>query len=117
MLKSWHYNVEPFSWISIVSLSGTMFVQALAISTLKLTITAEILPENLREFGLPFCNIVLGTSSFVVLKFTPFLIALVGLHGTLFMFGSFCFLGFLFTILYVPETKGKTYDEIMKALK
>ena len=117
MLESWHYPVESYSWISIVSLSATIFVQAFAISTLPITVAAELLPANLREYGVPFCNAVTGASAFTVLKFTPFLSGLIGLHGTLFLFAGFCILGNLFVIFYVPETKGKNYDEIMKLLQ
>lgn len=117
MLKSWNYHVESLSWISIVSLSTIVYAQALAISTLSITVSAEILPENLREFGVPFCNTVLATSAFIELKFSPFICAFIGLHGLLFLFGGVCILGTLFIIFYVPETKGRNYDEIMESLR
>lgn len=117
MLKMWHYHVESFSWIPVVGLSATVFVQALAISTLSMTVVAEILPDSLRECGVPFCNGILSASAFVVLKCTPLLCALVGLHGLFFFFAGYCGLSTLFIAFWVPEPKGKTYDEIMKSLE
>ena len=32
--------------------------------------------------------------------------------GAYWLFGAFCFLGVIFTAVALPETKGKTYDEI-----
>lgn len=117
MLESWHDHVESFNWIPIVSLSATVAVQALATSTLELTVTSEILPENLREYGLPFCNAFLGAGAFAVLKLSPMLDDWIGLHGTLFAYGGASILGTLFIIFYVPEPKGKSYEEIMKLLE
>lgn len=117
MAKSWHYDVQSFSWIPIVSLSATIAIQSLAVSTLSFAITAEILPDNLRDFGTSFCYAVLSLSAFIVLKFMPFLNETVGLHGTMFLFGGFCLACTLFVIVYVPETKGKNYDEIMESLR
>lgn len=116
LLETLHFNVASFSWIPIVSLSATLFVQGLAISTLKIAVTAELLPERLREFGLTVCTMVIGTSAFISLKFTPLLCELIGFPYTLYMFGGFCILGTIFVILCVPETKGKTYDEIQNLL-
>lgn len=117
LLKTWHYHVESFSWISVVSLSATMFVQALAISSLTMTVVSEILPENIRECGVSFATATLGASAFIALKFSPFLGQFIGLYGLVFLFGGFCILGTLFVIFCVPETKGKNYDEIMKSIQ
>lgn len=118
MLESWHYHVQSFRWIPVVSLSATVSIQALAASTLVMPFMAEILPENLREFGLSFCNTILGVSAFITLKFTPSLIESIGLYGTLFLFGGCCLLSTLFIIFYgIPEPKGKNYNEIMKLLE
>lgn len=117
MLKSWHYDVQSLSWIPIVSLSATIAIQSLAVSTLSFAITAEILPDHLRDFGTSFCNAVLSLSAFIVLKFMPFLNETVGLHGTMFLFAGFCLACTVFVISYVPETMGKKYEEIMESLR
>lgn len=117
MLKDWNYDVQSINWIPVLLLSVTIFIQSLAVSTLSFTVTAEILPDNLREFGTSFCNASLSISAFLVLKFMPWLWAIIGLHGTMFLFGGFSIASGLFIILYVPESKGKNYEEIMKSLQ
>lgn len=117
LLKSWHYDVQSFSWIPIFSISEAIAAQSLAIATLSFTVTAELLPENLREFGTSFCNLTLSVSAFIVLKFLPLLWDIIGLHGVMFLFSGYCLANALFILLYVPESKGKTYQEIMKSLQ
>lgn len=38
------------------------------------------------------------------------------MHGCMFLFAGFSLLGSAFVIVMLPETKGKSFDEIMKLL-
>lgn len=116
VLKSLHYDVSAFSWISICSLSFVVLIQSFAISTLSFTVTGELMPENLRELGGSICNTVLGTSSFIVLKCMLAVTEVIGLSGLMFLFASVCIPYAIFIIIFMPETKGKSYDEIMESL-
>lgn len=109
--------MQSFTWVPIVAISATIFIQAIAVANLSFTVTTEILPDNLREFGTSFCNVVLSMSAFIVLKFMPLLTETIGLHGAMFLFAGFSIAGTLFVVLYMPETKGKSYKEIMKSLQ
>ena len=42
---------------------------------------------------------------------------LLGASGTFWMYGVICFLGGVFTLVFVPETKGKTIEEIQKIFR
>lgn len=117
LLRSRQYDVSAFDWMSIVSLSLVVFSQTIGLSTLLYSYIAELLPENLREFGLSFCNTLLSVSSFIVLKFMPFLCTVLGMHGMMYCFASVCIPTMLFVIFYAPETRSKSYDEIMASLQ
>lgn len=82
-----------------------------------LAVIAELMPENLREFGVSFCNAILGTSSFIVLKSFLFAMSTIGVHGTMFTFASILVPCLIFIVLVLPETKNKSYNEIMALLK
>lgn len=41
----------------------------------------------------------------------------LGMHGAYFLFSGCCLLGFIFIYFCVPETKGKTLDEIQLFFK
>ena len=41
----------------------------------------------------------------------------LGAYGTFWIYGGFCILGTVFTIFKVPETKGKTVEEIAEYFK
>ena len=117
LLRSWDYDVTAFNWISLASLSICVFCQTIGLSTLLFALTAEILPENIREYGISFCNTVSSVASFVVLKFMPLMCDVLGMYGMMYLFVGVCLSTMLFIIFYVPETKGKSYDEIMELLQ
>lgn len=47
----------------------------------------------------------------------PFFLNAVGLSASMFVFGVICLLNACFGFFFVPETKGKSYDEIMELLQ
>ncbi|MDE6347090.1 MAG: MFS transporter, partial [Bacteroides sp.] len=46
----------------------------------------------------------------------PILNEAVGAAGTFWLYGGICFAGFLFIRMRLPETKGKTLEELEKEL-
>lgn len=117
LLKSLQYDVTAFNWMSVVSLSLVTFCQTIGLSTLLHPFAAELLPENLREFGICFFHIVQTISSFIVHKSILYMINALGVYGVMYCFAGVCIPTMLFIIFYTPETKSKSYSEIMKSLQ
>ena len=49
-------------------------------------------------------------------QFLSSLIAIAGMHGTMFLFAVNSLVGALFVITFLPETKEKSFDEIVDLL-
>lgn len=60
---------------------------------------------------------VLWIFAFIALKILSTLIANFGMHGTCLIFASVCFFGSIFIMRVLPETKGKSFEEIQKMLE
>ena len=54
--------------------------------------------------------------TFIVTKTFTDLILGLGTHGTFWLFGVVCLTGLFFVIFWVPETQGKTLEDIEKKL-
>lgn len=78
-----------------------------------LIIISEIVPENIKNACLLFCMMLLWTLIFINYKYLPHLIDMIGLYGTIYVFAGVGLLGVIIIALYLPETKGKSYEEIM----
>lgn len=117
MLKSSGYNVAPFNFIPVASFSFVIFIAAFAVLTLPFLVISEIMPEKIKDFGTGVCNGLLWIWAFLVIKYLPLLTDLLGFYGTMFSFAGLCLMSAAFIILKMPQTKGKSYDEIIRALQ
>lgn len=113
MLKSWQYDVQLFNWVPIVSYSVVMFSAVLTPSGI---VIAEIMPENQKNFCATLCFTLLCIVSFIVPKFFPLATKFVGIHGTIFIFSGVSLLALFIVIMFLPETKGKSRDQIVDML-
>lgn len=58
MLKSWNYAVEAYNWIPLVSFSYVLFMGSLAVLTMPFIVISEVMPAQIREFGVSLCVII-----------------------------------------------------------
>lgn len=117
MLKSLNYDVETFNFIPIASFSFVIFVASLGILTLPLIVISETMPEKIKDASVSFCMSLLWIFSFIAIKYLPLLMDLLGFHGSMFLFAGVCLGCAAFSIAFIPETKGKSHNEIMHSLQ
>lgn len=55
--------------------------------------------------------------TFIMLKSFPLVALAIELHGCMFLFASTSLMGAMFVLIYVPETKGKSFEEIGRMLE
>lgn len=77
---------------------------------------AEIFPGEIRSIMSSFCTFIVWILAFGVVKLFVVITASVGIDISFFIFGGLTALGFLFVYVIVPETKGKSLDEIQELL-
>ena len=116
MLKSWGISVEVVNWIPLASYSAATFISAIGIQALALGVIYEIAPEKIKEIFTSFAMTYLWVNDFLSIKYLPSCFDVFGFHNTMFAFAGVCILSAIFIILFMPETKGKSYEEIMDAL-
>ncbi len=79
-------------------------------------IISEIYPPNIKEQAM---SLALGISwgcTFLTVYFTPILKANFGDAGVFGVFGIFSLLAYIFVLIYIPKTNGKTLEEIQDSL-
>lgn len=78
---------------------------------------SEIFPQNLRGIGVGISTFFLWFTNFVITFVFPILLASIGLAYTFLIFTIFNVLSIVFCYKYVPETRGKTLEEIELDMK
>lgn len=103
----------------IVVLTGILgFVAAFAISLgpVMWVILSEIFPNHLRGIAIASIGFINAMTSFAVQFLFPWEIEKLGTGPTFAIYGVFAIIGLILVLRYLPETKGKTLEQIKKEL-
>lgn len=79
-------------------------------------VTSEIFPDRIRAQALSFSTCVSWVCTFLTVQFSPWILSSFGGTVLFGIFGGFSLLAFLFVWRYIPETKGKTLEQIEKEM-
>jgi MFS family permease len=90
------------------------FVASFAISLgpVMWVLFSEIFPTQLRGVAISFVGLINGLVSFSVQLIFPVELATLGAAITFGLYGMFAIMGLAFVIYFLPETKGKSLEEL-----
>ena len=78
-------------------------------------IISEIFPTRLRGQAMGMAVLMHWVADYLVSQTFPVLKENIGPSNTFFCYAAGCFLGLVFTVCMVPETKGRTLEEIERS--
>lgn len=109
-------DVGHLDWLPITSLSIFVVAFALGMGPVSYILLGELFMQDAKAFVAPIGQTVNLLLTFTIGLTFPMLTDLIGSGPTFFMFSGFCFLALIFTIFVIPETKGKSMEEIQNLL-
>jgi sugar porter (SP) family MFS transporter len=80
-------------------------------------IVSEIFPTNIRGRAMSIGTFALWSANAIVGQLFPWMVENIGPAGTFWVFAGICFPAFFFVWKVLPETKGKTLEEIELCLQ
>ncbi|KIO54898.1 MULTISPECIES: sugar porter family MFS transporter [Bacillus] len=86
--------------------------QQTAISTVTWLMLSEIFPMHVRGLGMGISTFCLWTANFLIGFTFPILLNHIGMSATFFIFVAMNILAILFVKKYVPETKGRSLEQL-----
>ncbi|XP_029672765.1 facilitated trehalose transporter Tret1-like isoform X2 [Formica exsecta] len=111
-VKSLGVNMEAAGWLPLVCLIIYVIGFSTGFGPIPWLMMGEILPAQIRGTAASIATGFNWTFTFIVTKTFQDIIDLIGAHGAFWLFGAFVVAGLIFVILSVPETRGKTLEEI-----
>lgn len=85
---------------------------AMSLAPVTWVLISEIFPLRFRSEGVAISVSALWVASFLLTFTFPLLNAALGPAGTFFLYALICAAGFAFVFFVVPETKGRTLEQI-----
>ncbi len=85
---------------------------SMTLAPITWVLISEIFPNRIRSLGVSASVSALWMASFALTFTFPFLNRALGTSGTFLTYGLICMLGCILTAYFVPETKGRTLEQI-----
>ena len=99
-------------WVTPASATVFIILFAVGWGPLPWLLMSEIFPPRPRGSASSIVTVVNWLGMFLVTETFPAMKSDFTEQGTFWFYAGCCLLGFLFTYFFVPETKGKTLEEI-----
>jgi SP family arabinose:H+ symporter-like MFS transporter len=106
----YHLHIQGKPMLVLVLAAIACYAMSLAPATW--VVISEIFPNRIRSGAMSIAITALWTACFLLTYTFPLLNAWLGAAGTFWTYGVICLAGFLFLFFRLPETKGKTLEQI-----
>ncbi|KAJ8918811.1 hypothetical protein NQ315_011095 [Exocentrus adspersus] len=111
------YDVSLISWIPIVSVMVYAFVYKFGLGMVPIVITAEIFSSKIKAMGMAIADAIYVASAIAALQIYQLLVRSNGMHVPFYIFSGCSFLTCFFVQFIIPETKGRSLDDIQLILQ
>lgn len=116
LVASFAMQSELIDLIAVGAVPLYVFLYSLGLGPIVWVLISEIFPLPVRAKALALCTFTSLVSNYLVVLSFPNLITSLGSSWTFFIYGAASLIAFLFCIKYVPETKGKSLEQLEKLL-
>lgn len=110
----YHFQLSSIGILVIILLCVAVFAMTIGPGTWVLL--SEIFPNEARGFLMSIATFMLWISSFLMTLFFPVINRAFGTAGVFWIFCGVCVVSFLVIFFRLPETKGKSLEEIQQDL-
>jgi len=100
------------TWILFGLILAYVFSSAISISAVIFVLLSEMYPVKVRGTAMAIAGFSLWVGTYLIAHLTPQLTTYLSLSGVFWLFGFMCFPYLLITYFLVPETTGKSLEEI-----
>ncbi|MFR2071738.1 MAG: sugar porter family MFS transporter [Bacteroides nordii] len=114
MGAAYYFHITGIVLLIIVVMAIACYAMTLA--TTMWVIISEIFPNRVRGVAMSVCTFALWGACFILTYTFPVLNNGLGAAGTFWLYGIICLAGGIFVVFCLPETKGKSLEELEKEL-
>ncbi|XP_060528143.1 facilitated trehalose transporter Tret1-like [Cylas formicarius] len=109
-------DVSGISWLPILCLIVYIITYCLGFGPIPWTVMGEMFPANVKSVASTFTAATCWFFGFLLTKYFATVADLIGKAGSFGLFAGCCAVGFAFVYKFLPETSGKSLQEIQDIL-
>ncbi|MCB2195698.1 MAG: sugar porter family MFS transporter [Bacteroidetes bacterium] len=107
-------NINPM--LVLFGIIGFVASFACSLGPVMWVLFSELFPNRLRGLAISFAGTINSAFSFLVQLVFPWELDKLGNSNTFFIYGLFAIIGLIILKIYLPETKGKSLEELEQIL-
>lgn len=115
-IKDSGVDTSAYGWLPLACLMIYVLGFSIGFGPIPWLMLGEILPSKIRGTAASLATGFNWTCTFIVTKTFHNIVEVIKLYGTVWLFAVICLLGLFFVIFFVPETRGKSLEEIERKL-
>lgn len=100
----------------VIFVMAAIACYAMTLAPVTWVLISEIFPNRIRGTAISIAVSTLWVADFLLTQTFPMLKAAVGNAGAFWLYALICIAGFIFILIAIPETKGKSLEQVEKAL-
>ena len=105
-------SITMNSTVILIGILGFVAAFAISLGPVMWVLFSELFPNWIRGLAISFVGLINSAVSFIVQLVFPWELEVLGSATTFLIYGLFALAGLFFIVKYVPETKGKTLEEL-----
>nr|CAD7588282.1 unnamed protein product [Timema genevievae] len=109
-------DVSNIGWLPLVSVCLFIVMFSFGYGPIPWLMVGELFPNQIKGTASSIACLLNWFLSFLVTKFFSDMVTAFGIYTTFWIFSAISCLGTIFVFFIVPETKGKSLEEIQKEL-
>lgn len=117
LLLAWGFSAaEPRPLIILLGMLGFVAGFAMSLGPVMWVLFSELFPNRIRGLAISACGLVNSSVSFIVQLVFPWELETLGNAATFMIYAGFALLGLLFVMRVLPETRGKSLEQLESIL-
>ena len=108
----WMFHMHLHGPWVVVTIMAAIACYAMTLAPVTWVLISEIFPNQIRATAVSVAVSALWIADFILTQTFPLLKAQIGAAGAFWLYAGICLVGFLFVFKAVPETKGKSLEEL-----
>ena len=117
ILNETSIDTSSFSIVAVIGLISFVIMFGVGMQSIPICMLGELFPTNVKAFALCLADVYFCVMATVASKYLQITKVEFGLHVSFYGFCVCSVIGLVFIYFVVPETKGKTLEDIQKKLR